>query len=189
MMKIRNVTTCTMISVALSFVIGMPFYSLAADNSFQLGEAETLLEKKEYEQAVAMLEPMLEEESGNGEKARVHFLLGRVLYEKAFAFINANRVDGKVKFKDIAPSQVTELKSAAGHFLQVVEMDPDGNLVPDAYFMLGKVWDYDCLQKFVKSKEAYGKAAEMRPDTEISKEAASCVERLEGYFSSHESSH
>lgn len=189
MIKVRSLAAFVAIAITISLVVGLPVNTLASDISSRLSDAEKLLEAKDYAKAKAVLEPMVEEASEKGEKAQVRFLLGRVLYENSFSVISANRVDGKVTFKDIAPSQVTELKAAAEHFLQVVEIDPDGKLVPDAYFMLGKVWDYDCLQKFGKSKKAYGKAGELSPDTQMSTDAASCVERLDGYFSSHGSSH
>jgi tetratricopeptide (TPR) repeat protein len=189
MTRVHSFAAYAAIAVTFTFLIGMPINSFAADVGSQLTEAEKLLEKKEYEQAIAILEPMLEEGAEGVGNASVHFMLGRVLYENSFAAISANRVDGKVKMKDIAPPQVTELKAAAEQFLKVVEIDSAGDLVPDAYFMLGKVWDYDCLQKFGKSKKAYDKVAEMKPDTQMSKDATSCVERLDGYFNSHGSSH
>ncbi len=189
MTRAHLVSSFAAIAVALSFVICMPVSVFASDLTSGIGKAEELLKKKEYEQAIVTLKPMLEEGREKEMKARVHFLMGRVLYEKALAVISASRVDGKVKFKDIAPPQVSELKAAAEHFLQVVEMGSDEDLQPDAYFMLGKVWDYDCLQKFGKSKESYAKAADMKPDTKMSKDATQCVERLEGYFTSHGQGH
>jgi hypothetical protein len=183
------VSSFAVIVLALSFVICMPVSTFASDHTSGIGKAEDLLKKKEYEEAIVILKPMLEDDQEKEMKARIHFLMGRVLYEKAFAVISANRVAGKVKFKDIAPPQVNELKAAAEHFLQVVGMGSDEDLQPDAYFMLGKVWDYDCLQKFGKSKESYSKAADMKPGTEMSKDATQCVERLERYFTSHGQGH
>lgn len=166
-----------------------PYDVMCASLQEQIQQAENALEIKDYIAAIEQLESILKIEMSIENQAKANFLMGRALYDQAFSTIYASRENGKVKLMDIGKPQVAELKKAAEHFLAVIEIDPEGKLTIEAYFMLGKVWDYDCLQKFKKSQDAYQSVLDASPKSERGVEAKECVDRIEGYFQGHGASH
>ena len=155
----------------------------------QFQQAESAVEGQDYIAALGQLESIMQMEIKTDDVAKANFLMGRALYEQAFSVIYASRENGKVKFKDIAKPQVADLKKATEHFLTVIRIAPEGELTTEAYFMLGKVWDYDCLQKFKKSQDSYQYVVDISPESELGVEAKQCVDRIEGYFNGHGGTH
>ena len=179
----------TFILLVPIMVFSTPYDVLCASLQEQMQQAENALENKNYIAAIEQLESIFQTEMTIENQAKANFLMGRALYERTFSTIDASRENGKVKMMDISKPQVVELKKAAEHFLAAIEVDPEGRLTTEAYFMLGKVWDYDCLQKFKKAQDSYQSVVDISPESEMGVEARECVDRIDGYFQGHGQSH
>ncbi len=151
-------------------------------------EAEKAMEAGDFNQAIKVVTPLLSDTLDDSSAATANLIMGIALYRNTYQEIHENRKDGKVVMGDLSPEQVQILKDSVQYLERVLEHNPDDYTKSIIYLTIGKLKDWECLQHFGDARDAYQKAYQISPHSEIGSEAKRCINNLDSY-SVHGSSH
>ena len=153
------------ITAAVSSCAGTDVRSVAQG---RIAGARSLIDSAHYDEAVSILQVVINEGPDGEDIARAKYLMGLSIFRRTELELTVTRAGMAKIMGMLNEDHVQDLLDAQDLFLEAAAESPGADFSPDAFYQAGRAFDHGFLQQFEEAMKLYKRTFERFPDSDVS---------------------